>query len=63
MLNKRTVKRRFENAVLVMAVEDSDHVEIFNPATGGNRLVTWSVEDLHERRPGEELRLVRRSGR
>ncbi len=63
VVNKRTSGRRLEHAVLLMGPKDSDHVKVFDPAMRDNRLVTWSVEDLHERWPGEALRLVRRSSR
>ncbi len=64
IVNLRTSRRRFEHAVLLMGVEDNDHLQIFDPAMWEDSpIIIWSIEDLRERWQGEALRLVRRPER
>lgn len=52
---------RFEHAVLMVAVQDADHIHIVDPAVGRDCRVAWDIDRLRECWAGEALRIVRRS--
>lgn len=53
-------QQRSEHAVLLMRVQDRQHLQIIDPAVELNTCVVWSFAQLEERWRGEALRLTPR---
>jgi peptidase C39-like protein len=57
----RRSQSRFEHAVLMTGAQDSDHIQIVDPAVDSDCRFAWDTDRLRECWTGEALRVVRRS--
>ncbi|MFC1597686.1 hypothetical protein ACFL5Q_07100, partial [Planctomycetota bacterium] len=60
--SRKWERRTYKHVVLLMAVDDQEHLTIFDPAMPSHFRKAWRTEDLREQWLGEALRLVPRDG-